>query len=87
MGILRAQTRRMGTDLVGLRPGAGVFFTHFDPNLFVLNLESTTKDEALRELTDRLAQGAGVRTLSCFSTCRRRESLGSTGIGKGAAIP
>ncbi|MEZ4648811.1 MAG: hypothetical protein R3E97_08505, partial [Candidatus Eisenbacteria bacterium] len=34
---------------------------YFDPNLFCAELESWTKDEVLRELTDRLVQGAGVK--------------------------
>ncbi|MCA9728972.1 MAG: PTS sugar transporter subunit IIA [Candidatus Eisenbacteria bacterium] len=76
------------TDLGRSQAGSWRILHYFDPNLFVPNLESTTKDEALRELTDRLAQGAGVRDPELLlDMLRRRESLGSTGIGKGVAIP
>lgn len=60
----------------------------FDPNLFCPNLEARTKDEALQELSAQLARGAGVRDRDLLlDMLRRRESLGSTGIGKGIAIP
>jgi len=39
-------------------------------------------------MADRLARGAGVRDPELLlEMLRRRESLGSTGIGKGVAIP
>ena len=61
---------------------------YFDPNLFCAQLESRTKDDVLRELTDRLVQGAGVKDPDLlYDMLKRRESLGSTGIGKGVAIP
>lgn len=61
---------------------------YFDPNLFCAELESRTKDDVLRELAERLSQGAGVKDPELLlDMLRRRESLGSTGIGKGVAIP
>ena len=51
-----------------------------------LNLEAGSKDELLRELValvglDEKSEGI------LFKTLKRRENLGSTGIGKGIAIP
>lgn len=61
---------------------------YFDPNLFCAEIESRTKDEVLSELTERMAQGAGVKDPNLLlDMLKRRESLGSTGIGKGVAIP
>lgn len=58
----------------------------FTPDVVKLDLESDQKDDLLRELVgllrlDDKAQAALVKTL------KRRENLGSTGIGKGIAIP
>ena len=58
----------------------------FSAETVKLELESTTKDEVLRELVALLAleeKSEGV----LYKTLRRRENLGSTGIGKGIAIP
>ena len=51
-----------------------------------LNLEADTKDEALKELIalfglDEKSEGI------LFKMLKRRENLGSTGIGRGIAIP
>jgi mannitol/fructose-specific phosphotransferase system IIA component (Ntr-type) len=51
-----------------------------------LDLGASTKDDALRELVALLAldeKSEGV----LYKTLKRRENLGSTGIGKGIAIP
>ncbi|MCH1570067.1 MAG: PTS sugar transporter subunit IIA [Longimicrobiales bacterium] len=51
-----------------------------------LDLESETKDDTLRELVGLLAlDGKSEGVL--YKTLKRRENLGSTGIGKGIAIP
>lgn len=58
------------------------------PEAVVDNLHAATKEGVLRELSERIAQG--VPTLSADSLTRilmERESLGSTGIGDGVAIP
>jgi mannitol/fructose-specific phosphotransferase system IIA component (Ntr-type) len=58
----------------------------FTEDAVKLDLESETKEEALRELVQLLAlDPKSEQTL--FKTLKRRESLGSTGIGKGIAIP
>ncbi len=51
-----------------------------------LSLEGTTKDELLRELVSHLGAGP-ENTGLLLRIMQRRESLGSTGIGRGVAIP
>ena len=58
----------------------------FSPDVVKLDLESNTKDDLLKELVallhlDEKSEG------TLFKTLKRRENLGSTGIGKGIAIP
>src|SRR5580765_6823150 len=58
----------------------------FSPEAVKLNLEGVTKDDILRELIallklDEKSQGMLYKML------KRRENLGSTGIGRGIAIP
>lgn len=51
-----------------------------------LDLDSETKHDTLRELVGLLAlDGKSEGVL--YKTLKRRENLGSTGIGKGIAIP
>lgn len=51
-----------------------------------LDLEADTKDEVLKELV-ALLKLDGKSEAILFKTLKRRENLGSTGIGKGIAIP
>ena len=58
----------------------------FSEDVVKLDLEGTTKDEVLKELIavlelDEKSEGILYKML------KRRENLGSTGIGKGIAIP
>jgi mannitol/fructose-specific phosphotransferase system IIA component (Ntr-type) len=58
----------------------------FSPDAIELNLRSTTKDDVLKELTTLLKlDPKSDGTL--FKMLKRRENLGSTGIGRGIAIP
>jgi mannitol/fructose-specific phosphotransferase system IIA component (Ntr-type) len=58
----------------------------FTADAVKLELESETKDDVLRELVELLGlDGKAEATL--IKTLKRRENLGSTGIGKGIAIP
>jgi len=60
----------------------------FEENLFVPHLKATTKDEVLVELVDLLVSQRKIRDKEIvLEMLRQRESLGSTGIGKGVAIP
>ncbi|GBD33103.1 MAG: PTS sugar transporter subunit IIA [Gemmatimonadales bacterium] len=58
----------------------------FSPEAIKLNLESTTKDEVLNELTGLLGLDEKSRS-TLLKMLKRRENLGSTGIGRGIAIP
>lgn len=51
-----------------------------------LDLASTSKDDLLSELVALLDLDAKSEAV-LFKTLKRRENLGSTGIGKGIAIP
>lgn len=51
-----------------------------------LDLESSTKDDLLKELVALLNLDQKSEAI-LFKTLKRRENLGSTGIGKGIAIP
>lgn len=58
----------------------------FSTDSVKLELEADTKDEALKELIGVLGldeKSAGI----LFKMLKRRENLGSTGIGRGIAIP
>ena len=58
----------------------------FSPSVVDLNLASSSKQEVLGELVKLL--GCPLETQAkLVKTLRRRENLGSTGIGKGIAIP
>jgi len=58
----------------------------FTASAVKLDLQSESKDEVLRELIELLGLDEKSRTI-LFKTLKRRENLGSTGIGKGIAIP
>lgn len=68
---------------------AGLEILHyFDPHLFSADLRATTKEGVLRELTELVGRSEGLSNASLlFEMLLRREQLGSTGIGKGIAIP
>ena len=58
----------------------------FTPEGVNLNLRSESKDDLLKELVSLLHLDAKAEGI-LFKTLKRRENLGSTGIGKGIAIP
>ena len=58
----------------------------FTADVVKLDLKSDTKDELLKELVAVLGLD-GKSEAILFKTLKRRENLGSTGIGKGIAIP
>lgn len=61
---------------------------YFDPKLFHTDLKATTKADALKELVSVVSAGQGVRDPNLLlEMLEQREELGSTGIGKGVAIP
>jgi PTS system nitrogen regulatory IIA component len=58
----------------------------FTPECVKLDLASETKDEVLKELIELLHLDEKSEAI-LFKTLKRRENLGSTGIGRGIAIP
>jgi nitrogen PTS system EIIA component len=64
------------------------FLSYFDSRHFCEDLAGRTKTAVLREMVEQMAHGRGVRDSQLLlEMLERRESLGSTGIGKGVAIP
>ena len=58
----------------------------FSEDAVKLDLDGTTKDEILKELIGLLQLGEKDEGM-LFKMLKRRENLGSTGIGRGIAIP
>lgn len=58
----------------------------FSADAVRLNLEGDTKDELLKELISLLALDEKSEGM-LYKMLKRRENLGSTGIGQGIAIP
>ncbi|MFO8172652.1 MAG: PTS sugar transporter subunit IIA [Longimicrobiales bacterium] len=58
----------------------------FTPEVVNLDIQSESKDEILKELIGLLGMDEKSEAI-LFKTLKRRENLGSTGIGKGIAIP
>lgn len=58
----------------------------FDKDVVALDLQGDSKDEILKELIALLALDEKSEGI-LFKMLKRRENLGSTGIGRGIAIP
>jgi nitrogen PTS system EIIA component len=58
----------------------------FSEDVIKLDLQATTKDDALKELISLLGLDEKSNAI-LYKMLKRRENLGSTGIGKGIAIP
>jgi mannitol/fructose-specific phosphotransferase system IIA component (Ntr-type) len=66
----------------------GDIISYFDESLFIPNLQSTSKHAAFDELAGLFVQAKLVRKKDIvLEMLHKRETLGSTGIGKGVAIP
>jgi len=50
-------------------------------------LKAKTKKQALQELAERAAQQTGLNARKILDALLQREALGSTGVGRGIAIP
>jgi mannitol/fructose-specific phosphotransferase system IIA component (Ntr-type) len=59
---------------------------YLDPASLTLSLQGRTKEKVLAELVELLPIDPGSRNIA-LHLVRSREELGSTGIGKGIAIP
>ena len=58
----------------------------FSEDVVKLDLDSTAKDDVLKEMISLLALDEKSESI-LYKMLKRRENLGSTGIGKGIAIP
>jgi nitrogen PTS system EIIA component len=58
----------------------------FSEDVVKLDLESTSKDDVLKEMIGLLNLDEKSESI-LYKMLKRRENLGSTGIGKGIAIP
>ncbi|MBW4090092.1 MAG: PTS transporter subunit EIIA [Proteobacteria bacterium] len=61
--------------------------TFLSPELVVLGLAAASKAALLRELARRIAPAAGVAAPVIAAALVAREQLGSTGLGRGFALP
>lgn len=63
-------------------------FNHITPsNAVFVNVKATSKKNVLQELSHRAADIIGVEFRELLSELTDREQLGSTGVGRGVAIP
>ena len=61
---------------------------YLDERFFLRDLRARTKDGVLKELAERLAKDPDVRDARLLlEMLKKRESLGTTAIGSGVAIP
>jgi PTS system nitrogen regulatory IIA component len=57
------------------------------PDGIIPTLRATSKKHALQELATIAAEKTGIDARDIFNTVLQRERLGSTGLGRGSAIP
>jgi PTS system nitrogen regulatory IIA component len=57
------------------------------PDGIIATLQATSKKHALQELATIAAERTGLDSREIFNTLLQRERLGSTGLGRGIAIP
>ncbi len=61
---------------------------HFKKELFIPNMQAQTKEQALEELLDLFVAEKLVKNKHIvLEMLTQRETMGSTGIGKGTAVP
>ena len=59
----------------------------FTPDAVISNLRVSSKKQALQELAKHAAQDTGLTERVIFDVLLERERLGTTGVGRGIAIP
>jgi PTS system nitrogen regulatory IIA component len=57
------------------------------PDSIFVPLKATSKKHALQELANCASQKTGLDAREIFNTLLQRERLGSTGLGRGIAVP
>jgi PTS system nitrogen regulatory IIA component len=69
-------------------PSTVAIESHLRPDLFISDLRTRKKPSVLDELAEALVRARITRAPEAVvDALRRREALGSTGIGKGLAVP
>lgn len=64
------------------------FLSYFKEDLFIGELESTTRDSVIREMVEHVGRTNFLKDPTLvLEMLERREELGSTGIGNGIAVP
>ncbi len=63
------------------------FLDFMRPRGFLPQLQASTRDEAIEELSRPLAQAMGIDTAHVVTAVRERERLMATGLGSGLAVP
>jgi mannitol/fructose-specific phosphotransferase system IIA component (Ntr-type) len=64
------------------------FVSYFQEDLFIPKLEAPSKEAALERLVEHLVDKSKIKNGKIvIEALKKRESLGSTGIGKSLAIP
>ncbi|MFC1572751.1 PTS sugar transporter subunit IIA [Candidatus Eisenbacteria bacterium] len=64
------------------------FLSYFSQDRFIKDLRARSKDGVLTEMSRSLAEDDDIRDPGLLlEMIRRRESLGSTGLGNGVAVP
>jgi len=64
------------------------FTSYFHPEFFIADLKATSKDKAIEEIVAHLVERRQIKNGTVVvEALKKRESLGSTGIGKSLAIP
>lgn len=78
----------MTTATIAARRTASVVEDYLRPSLFIPELRTKKKASVLEEMVSTLVTAGVTRhPEAVLDVIRRRESLGSTGLGKGVAIP
>src|SRR5262245_7429437 len=57
------------------------------PEAVYASLQAKSKNQALQKISQRAAVLTGLEARTIFDTLLQRERLGSTGVGRGIAIP
>lgn len=78
----------MPSPLISAVESPSVLAPHLKPALFIPELRSRKKESVLEEMVGALVAASVTRhPEAVLEVLRRREALGSTGLGKGIAVP
>lgn len=58
-----------------------------DRSTIMLRLDATTKKDVLLAMSEKMAEQTGMHGRVVYDAIVEREKLGSTGVGKGVAVP